>query len=169
MEEEIIAKCISRKKRAWICLRGTLVALAFLAAGLYLLLRPDGEVGLSGFVSIAAIVIGALLCLLSIFMLVKVYPFPPVIAAREGDTLVFLGERIPLCDIAEATSEQSRTLSWQPTYGLLRIRLKSGRILKNGCVDDVAQACFRLNECLRRYAAEQEQQSFAGNARRPNA
>ncbi len=158
MEEEIIAKCISRKKRAWICLRGTLVALAFLAAGLYLLLRPDGEVGLSGFVSIAAIVIGALLCLLSIFMLVKVYPFPPVIAAREGDTLVFLGERIPLCDIAEATSEQSRTLSWQPTYGLLRIRLKSGRILKNGCVDDVAQACFRLNECLRRYAAEQEQQ-----------
>lgn len=158
MEEEIIAKCISRKKRAWICLRGTLVALALLAAGLYLLLRPDGEVGLSGFVSIAAIVIGALLCLLSIFMLVKVYPFPPVIAAREGDTLVFLGERIPLCDIAEATSEQSRTLSWQPTYGLLRIRLKSGRILKNGCVDDVAQACFRLNECLRRYAAEQEQQ-----------
>ncbi|HIZ24019.1 MAG TPA: hypothetical protein H9812_00870 [Candidatus Gallimonas intestinigallinarum] len=158
MEEEIIAKCISRKKRAWICLRGTLVALAFLAAGLYLLLRPDGEVGLSGFVSIAAIVIGALLCLLSIFMLVKVYPFPPVIAAREGDTLVFLGERIPLCDIAEATSEQSRTLSWQPTYGLLRIRLKSGRILKNGCVDDVAQACFRLNECLRRYAAEQERQ-----------
>ena len=158
MEEEIIAKCISRKKRAWICLRGTLVALSLLAAGLYLLLRPDGEVGLSGFVSIAAIVIGALLCLLSIFMLVKVYPFPPVIAAREGDTLVFLGERIPLCDIAEATSEQSRTLSWQPTYGLLRIRLKSGRILKNGCVDDVAQACFRLNECLRRYAAEQEQQ-----------
>lgn len=158
MEEEIIAKCISRKKRAWICLRGTLVGLALLAAGLYLLLRPDGEVGLSGFVSIAAIVIGALLCLLSIFMLVKVYPFPPVIAAREGDTLVFLGERIPLCDIAEATSEQSRTLSWQPTYGLLRIRLKSGRILKNGCVDDVAQACFRLNECLRRYAAEQEQQ-----------
>ena len=158
MEEEIIAKCISRKKRAWICLMGTLVGLAFLAAGLYLLLRPDGEVGLSGFVSIAAIVIGALLCLLSIFMLVKVYPFPPVIAAREGDTLVFLGERIPLCDIAEATSEQSRTLSWQPTYGLLRIRLKSGRILKNGCVDDVAQACFRLNECLRRYAAEQEQQ-----------
>lgn len=158
MEEEIIAKCISRKKRAWICLRGTLVALAFLAAGLYLLLRPDGEVGLSGFVSIAAIVIGALLCLLSIFMLVKVYPFPPVIAAREGDTLVFLGERIPLCDIAEATSEQSRTLSWQPTYGVLRIRLKSGRILKNGCVDDVAQACFRLNECLRRYAAEQERQ-----------
>ena len=158
MEEEIIAKCISRKKRAWICLRGTLVGRAFLAAGLYLLLRPDGEVGLSGFVSIAAIVIGALLCLLSIFMLVKVYPFPPVIAAREGDTLVFLGERIPLCDIAEATSEQSRTLSWQPTYGLLRIRLKSGRILKNGCVDDVAQACFRLNECLRRYAAEQEQQ-----------
>lgn len=169
MEEEIIAKCISRKKRAWICLRGTLVGLAFLAAGLYLLLRPDGEVGLSGFVSIAAIVIGALLCLLSIFMLVKVYPFPPVIAAREGDTLVFLGERIPLCDIAEATSEQSRTLSWQPTYGLLRIRLKSGRILKNGCVDDVAQACFRLNECLRRYVAEQEQQSFAGNARRPDA
>ena len=158
MEEEIIAKCISRKKRAWICIRGTLVGLALLAAGLYLLLRPDGEVGLSGFVSIAAIVIGALLCLLSIFMLVKVYPFPPVIAAREGDTLVFLGERIPLCDIAEATSEQSRTLSWQPTYGLLRIRLKSGRILKNGCVDDVAQACFRLNECLRRYAAEQEQQ-----------
>ena len=169
MEEEIIAKCISRKKRAWICIRGTLVGLALLAAGLYLLLRPDGEVGLSGFVSIAAIVIGALLCLLSIFMLVKVYPFPPVIAAREGDTLVFLGERIPLCDIAEATSEQSRTLSWQPTYGLLRIRLKSGRILKNGCVDDVAQACFRLNECLRRYAAEQEQQSFAGNARRPDA
>ena len=169
MEEEIIAKCISRKKRAWICLRGTLVALAFLAAGLYLLLRPDGEVGLSGFVSIAAIVIGALLCLLSIFMLVKVYPFPPVIAAREGDTLVFLGERIPMCDIAEATFDQSKTLIRQPTYGLLRIRLKNGRILKNGCVDDVAQACFRLNECLRRYAAEQEQQSFAGNARRPDA
>ena len=158
MEEEIIAKCISRKKRAWICLRGTLVALAFLAAGLYLLLRPDGEVGLSGFVSIAAIVIGALLCLLSIFMLVKVYPFPPVIAAREGDTLVFLGERIPMCDIAEATFDQSKTLIRQPTYGLLRIRLKNGRILKNGCVDDVAQACFRLNECLRRYAAEQERQ-----------
>ena len=169
MEEEIIAKCISRKKRAWICLRGTLVGLAFLAAGLYLLLRPDGEVGLSGFVSIAAIVIGALLCLLSIFMLVKVYPFPPVIAAREGDTLVFLGERIPLCDIAEATFDQSKTLIRQPTYGLLRIRLKNGRILKNGCVDDVAQACFRLNECLRKYAAEQEQQSFVGNARRPDA
>ena len=169
MEEEIIAKCISRKKRAWICIRGTLVGLALLAAGLYLLLRPDGEVGLSGFVSIAAIVIGALLCLLSIFMLVKVYPFPPVIAAREGDTLVFLGERIPLCDIAEATFDQSKTLIRQPTYGLLRIRLKNGRILKNGCVDDVAQACFRLNECLRRYAAEQEQQSFAGNARRPDA
>lgn len=167
MEEEIIAKCISRKKRAWIGLRGTMVGLALLAVGLYLLLRPGGTTDTSGFVaSIAVIVIGALLCLLSIFMVVKVYPFPPVIAAREGGTLVFLGERIPLCDIAEATFDQSKTLIRQPTYGLLRIRLKNGRILKNGCVDDVAQACFRLNECLRRYAAEQEQQSFAGNARR---
>lgn len=170
MEEEIIAKCISRKKRAWICLRGTMVGLALLAVGLYLLLRPGGTTDTSAFVaSIAGIVIGALVCMASLVVLAKIYPFPPVIAAREGDMLVFLGERIPLCDIAEATFVLPQTLIWRPTHGLLRIRLKNGRILKNGCVDDVAQACFRLNECLRRYAAEQEQQSFAGNARRPDA
>lgn len=170
MEEEIIAKCISRKKRAWICLRGTLVGLASLAAGLYLLLRPDGEVGLSGFVSIAAIVIGALLCLLSIFMLVKVYPFPPVIAAREGDTLVFLGERIPLCDIAEATSEQSRTLSWQPTYGLLRIRghngpeitvfTESGKALSCDFVADVNRVHDRIMQLKYEYSAKGSKESF---------
>ncbi len=156
MGEEIIAKCISRKKRAWICLRLTLVGLVLLAVGIYLLLRPGGDTR-ALVVSVAVMVLGALFCVVSLVALAKIYPFPPVIAVREGDTLVFLGERIPLCDIVEATFDLPKTLFIQPTHGLLRIRLKNGRILKNGCVDDVAQACFRVNECMRRYAAEQEQ------------
>ena len=160
MGEEIIAKCISRKKRAWICLSVTLVGLVLLAVGIYLLLRPGGDTR-ALVVSVAVMVLGALFCVVVVVVavrtLVRIRKVPEVIATREGDTLVFLGERIPLCDIVEATFDLPKTLFIQPTHGLLRIRLKNGRILKNGCVDDVAQACFRVNECMRRYAAEQEQ------------
>lgn len=133
-----------------------LIAAAFLVGMAIWMIGYVGSLGwIVGLFALAMVIV---VVVVAVRTLVRIRKVPEVIATREGDTLVFLGERIPLCDIAEATSEQSRTLSWQPTYGLLRIRLKSGRILKNGCVDDVAQACFRLNECLRRYAAEQEQQ-----------
>lgn len=133
-----------------------LIAAAFLVGMAIWMIGYVGSLGwIVGLFALAMVIV---VVVVAVRALVRIRKVPEVIATREGDTLVFLGERIPLCDIAEATSEQSRTLSWQPTYGLLRIRLKSGRILKNGCVDDVAQACFRLNECLRRYAAEQERQ-----------
>ena len=162
--EEVIAQ---RTKGLVVSNIIVLIAAAFLVGMAIWMIGYVGSLGwIVGLFALAMVIV---VVVVAVRTLVRIRKVPEVIATREGDTLVFLGERIPLCDIAEATSEQSRTLSWQPTYGLLRIRLKSGRILKNGCVDDVAQACFRLNECLRRYAAEQEQQSFAGNARRPDA
>ena len=161
MEEEIIAKCISRKKRAWICLRGTLVGLAFLAAGLYLLLRPDGEVGLSGFVSIAAIVIGALLCLLSIFMLVKVYPFPPVIAAREGDTLVFLGERVRFSEIASVDYRNARgRYGSMEHWGKITVFTESGKALSCDFVADVNRVHDRTMQLKYEYSAKGSKESF---------
>ncbi len=151
--EEVIAQ---RTKGLVVSNIIVLIAAAFLVGMAIWMIGYVGSLGwIVGLFALAMVIV---VVVVAVRTLVRIRKVPEVIATREGDTLVFLGERIPLCDIAEATSEQSRTLSWQPTYGLLRIRLKSGRILKNGCVDDVAQACFRLNECLRRYAAEQEQQ-----------
>ena len=151
--EEVIAQ---RTKGLVVSNIIVLIAAAFLVGMAIWMIGYVGSLGwIVGLFALAMVIV---VVVVAVRTLVRIRKVPEVIATREGDTLVFLGERIPLCDIAEATSKQSRTLSWQPTYGLLRIRLKSGRILKNGCVDDVAQACFRLNECLRRYAAEQEQQ-----------
>ena len=151
MEQKVIAR---KKALVAVYMLPLVIGIVMAACGgvlLALCLREGREIVAAVFL----IVLGAVLIAASVVVLVQICRLPEVIAVREGDELVFLGERCRLCEIARVEYRRAHMRYGTYAWGKLMVAVRDGREISCNYVADVEQAHNRLIDLMREYAAKE--------------
>lgn len=151
MEEEIIA----RRKNGLFLSYGLVLALLVVFAGVSFW----AFAGLGSMAIIFIVIFCAVVLFTAVFTvraLVRLSRVPQVIASREGDTLVFLGERVRLSAIEDVRYCHARSRCGMQSWGRLTVFLKEGRTLECDYVAEVDRVQDRLLALKYEYAAKEE-------------
>ena len=150
MEQEVSARSQNKGRMAASCLVMLLIGAALIAFGAVML--GAEEDAWWGYILIP---VGAIVCVVSVWYIIRVLRQPSVIAVREGDALVFLGQRILFSDI-EHVEYSVPNSNAGARWGNLRIRLKQGGAVQCRFVADIGQTVTRIAELQKEYAPADE-------------
>lgn len=151
MEEEIIAK-----RQTGIVLSNILV-LVILAAFAVASFWAFGEIGRMAIIFVCIVcAVAVVAAVFAVRALVRLSRIPKVIAVRDGDTLVFLGERVRLSAIEDVRYRHARGRYGMQSWGKLTIFLKDGGTLGCDYVANVDRVQDRLIALKYEYAAKEE-------------
>lgn len=147
-----------KKKSLMIGYAATFVAmLAVLAFVIYMAIAPDGwrTIGWMFYLIDALIfAIGIFLGVMCVIMFVRLRRLPDVIAERQGDELVFLGECCKFSEIIDVDYRHARGRYGMQSWGKLTVRLRDGRTFSSNFVADIAHVQDRLVRLMYEYSAK---------------
>ena len=151
MEQEIISEC---KKGAIVaCFVSLIIAAVLCVMVIGVADRIGRYVWIMGG---AVLVIDVVLVVMTVRTIVRVSRLPKVIAVREDDVLVFLGERVRFTAIAQidyrnARGRYGRMMSW----GKLTIFVNDGRTLRCDYVANVNRVHDRIMQLKYEYSIKE--------------
>ena len=153
--QEVIAV---KKKSLMIGFIVTFIAmLAVLSFVIYMSVTPDGWRTLGWmFYLVDALIfsVGIAIGVLCIVMIVRLCRLPDVIAERQGDELVFLGQRCKFSDILDVDYRHARGRYGMQSWGKLTVRIKDGRTFSSDFVADIAHVQDRLVRLMFEYSGK---------------
>lgn len=143
--QEVIA--VKEKRLLFGFIASPVVVLAVLAFVIYMSVTPDGWRTLGWiFYLIDALIFasGIAVGVICVRAIVRLCRLPDVIAERQGDELVFLGQSCKFSEILDVDYRNARGRYGMRSWGKLMVRLKDGRTFSSDFVADVAHAQDRL-------------------------
>lgn len=150
MEQEIIAE---RQKGA---IAAGIVALIIAAVLCVMVIGVADRIGRYVWIMGGAVlVIDVVLVVMTVRTIVRVSRLPKVIAVREDDVLVFLGERVRFTAIAQIDYRNARGRYGMMSWGKLTIFVNDGRTLRCDYVADVNRVHGRIMQLKYEYTIKE--------------
>ena len=150
MEQEIIAE---RQKGA---IAAGIVALIIAAVLCVMVIGVADRIGRYVWIMGGAVlVIDVVLVVMTVRTIVRVSRLPKVIAVREDDVLVFLGERVRFTAIAQIDYRNARGRYGMMRWGKLTIFVHDGRTLRCDYVADVNRVHDRIMQLKHEYTIKE--------------
>ena len=150
MEQEIIAE---RQKGA---IAAGIVALIIAAVLCAMVIGVADRIGRYVWIMGGAVlVIDVVLVVMTVRTIVRVNRLPKVIAVREDDVLVFLGERVRFTAIAQIDYRNARGRYGMMSWGKLTIFVNDGRTLRCDYVANVNRVHDRIMQLKYEYTIKE--------------
>lgn len=136
-----------------------LIAAAFLVGMAIWMIGYVGSLGwIVGLFALAMVIV---VVVVAVRALVRIRKVPEVIATREGDTLVFLGERVRFSEIASVDYRNARgRYGSMEHWGKITVFTESGKALSCDFVADVNRVHDRIMQLKYEYSAKGSKESF---------